>query len=331
MIRRVRAALDPFLLALVAVLVLASLLPPRGGFVPVAEAAADAGIVLLFLLHGAKLSREAIVRGLTAWRLHLAVLATTFVMFPLLGLGFASVPGMAGPLGTGLLFLALLPSTVQSSVAFISIARGNVAAGVCAAAFSNLLGIVLTPLLAFMLMGGTGIAFSLGVAGKLAGQMLLPFAIGHLLRPWIGGLVARRKRLVSILDRGSILLIVYTAFGAAAVEGLWGQVDLDDLAVVAACCLALLALALVFTRAFGRVLGLSREDAIVLRFAGTVKSLATGVPIAGVLFPPAEIGAILLPVMLYHQFQLTACAIIARRLARQVADAVPVGAGVRPG
>ncbi len=325
MIRRLAPVFDPFIMALLATLLLASLLPARGAFVPLAGAAADAGIVLLFFLHGAKLSRAVIVGGLTAWRLHLAVLATTFVLFPLLGLGLAAMPGLAAPLASGVLFLTLLPSTVQSSIAFTSVARGNVAAAVCAASFSNLLGIVLTPLLAFLLLERSGIAFSLAVAGKLAGQLLLPFVAGHLLQPWIGAWVGRHRRLVATVDRGSILLIVYTAFGAAVVAGLWQQLGAADLAILLACCLALLAVVLGFTRAAGKLLRLPREDAIVLRFAGTVKSLASGVPIAGVLFAPAEIGAMLLPVMLYHQLQLTACAIIARRIGR-LAPEQPTGA-----
>jgi sodium/bile acid cotransporter 7 len=276
--------------------------------------AADVGIVLLFFLHGAKLSREAIVGGLLAWRLHLAVLAATFVLFPLLGLGFSAIPGLSPALAAGLLFMTLLPSTVQSSIAFTSIARGNVAAAVCSASFSNLLGIVLTPLLAMALMGGAHAQPSLSGATAIVGQLLLPFIVGHLLRPWLGGWVARHKGLVGRVDRGSILLIVYTAFGAAVVEGLWQQVAPLDLIALVLCCLAILALVLIVTWGAGRLLGFAREDRVVLLFAGSKKSLATGVPIAGVLFPPAEVGAILLPLMLFHQFQLVACAIIARRM-----------------
>lgn len=322
MIRRLAALLDPFILALLGAVALASVLPPRGSFVPVAERAADAGIVVLFFLHGAKLSREAILGGLLNWRLHLAVLAATFVLFPLLGLGFSALPGLSPPLAAGLLFLTLLPSTVQSSIAFTAMARGNVAAAVCSAAFSNLLGIVVTPLLAVALMSGSSAQLSLSAGTAIVVKLLLPFVAGHLARPWIGGWVARHKALVGRVDRGSILLIVYTAFGAAVVAGLWRRIDPVDLAEIVACCLAILALALSATWGAGRLLRLPREDAVVLLFAGSKKSLASGVPIAGVLFPPAEVGAILLPVMLFHQFQLIACALIARRMGRETAPAM---------
>ncbi len=314
MIARLKGLLDPFIVTLLATVALASLVPARGALVPIVEIAADIGIVVLFFLHGAKLSREAILDGLTNWRLHLIVLAATYLMFPLLGLGASHIPGLAPQLAIGVLFLTLLPSTVQSSIAFTAMARGNVAAAVCTASFSNLLGIFLTPVLAFLLIGGTGVEFSLSVVGKLAGQLLLPFVIGHLLRPVIGSWVARRKALVGLVDRGSILLIVYVAFSAAVVQGLWEQVTLADLALVVAAALAILAAALSLTWFIGRALKLAREDAIVLLFAGSKKSLASGVPIAGVLFAPEDIGPILLPIMLFHQFQLTACALIARRI-----------------
>ncbi|WP_205411626.1 bile acid:sodium symporter family protein [Sphingomonas carotinifaciens] len=319
--RALRSVLEPLILALLGTVILASLLPARGSFAVWAGYAADAGIVLLFFLHGAKLSREAIWAGARNWRLHLAVFAVTFMLFPLLGLGFAALPFVPEVLAAGLLFLTLLPSTVQSSIAFTAIARGNVAAAVCSASFSNLIGILVTPALVALLMrvgGGGGV--SLASVEAILLQLLLPFVAGHLLRPLIGGFVGRHKALLGIVDRGSILLVVYTAFGAAVVEGLWRRVSGGDLALLIILCLALLALILALTWALGRLMHLPREDAIVLLFCGSKKSLASGVPMAGVLFPAAQVGVVLLPIMLFHQFQLIACAIIARRYAEQADD-----------
>lgn len=320
MVRKVLALADPFLIALLAAVVLASVLPPRGVWAAVAGGIADAGIVLLFFLHGAKLAREAIVAGARNWRLHLAVLATTYALFPLMGLGISALPFLPRELAAGLLFLTLLPSTVQSSIAFTAMARGNVAAAVCAAAFSNLAGIVATPLLVALLMGGAAAGFSWATAQAIVLQLLVPFVAGHLLRPWIGGFVARHKALVGKVDRGSILLVVYAAFGAAVVEGLWHRVAPASLIVLAGLCLLLLALVLGATLLLGRVLGLPRGDAVVLLFAGSKKSLASGVPMAGVLFPAAQVGMVLLPVMVFHQLQLIACALIAPQLGARAED-----------
>ena len=316
MIRRILGLVEPFILALLGTVLLASVLPARGEWARIAGYAADAGIVLLFFLHGAKLSREAIWDGMRNWRLHLATLAVTFVLFPLLGLGFRLLPFVPATFAAGLLFLTLLPSTVQSSIAFTAIARGNVAAAVCAASFSNLIGIVVTPLLVALLMGRTTGGLSWRSAETIVLQLLLPFVAGHLLRPWIGGFVARNKQWLGRVDRGSILLVVYTAFGAAVVEGLWHKVAPASLLALALLCLMLLGMVLGITTLLGRTMRLSREDAAVLLFCGSKKSLASGVPMAGVLFPAAQVGIILLPVMVFHQLQLIACALIAPRFAK---------------
>jgi sodium/bile acid cotransporter 7 len=314
---RLRQALDPFLLLLIATVALASVLPARGAGARWADGMADAGIVLLFFLHGAKLSRAAIWSGAKAWKLHLATLGTTFLAFPILGLVVGRLGVVPGDMRAGLLFLTLLPSTVQSSIAFTAIARGNVAAAVVSASFSNLIGIVLTPLLVALLMerSGSGGLVSLASIEGIVLQLLLPFVVGHLLRPWIGGLVDRHKAMIGRVDRGSILLVVYAAFSAAVVEGLWSKVSGGELLTLAGLCVAMLGAILLFTLMLGRMLKLPREDAIVLLFCGSKKSLASGVPIAGVLFPASAVGPILLPIMLFHQIQLMACALIARRFA----------------
>ncbi|MGA1799699.1 bile acid:sodium symporter family protein [Sphingomonas sp. 4RDLI-65] len=330
MIGRFLSVFEPFILMLLGTVVLASLVPARGEMATIVGYAADIGIVLLFFLHGAKLSRDAILSGLRNWKLHLAVLAVTFVAFPLFGLGLSALPFVTGPLAAGLLFLTLLPSTVQSSIAFTAIARGNVAAAVCSASFSNLLGILITPALVALLMntsdiGGGSSGISMESVEAIVLQLLVPFVAGHLLRPWIGAWVTRRKAMLTVVDRGSILLVVYSAFGAAVVEGLWTKLSIGDLILIGLLCAALLAFVLALTFAVARLMKLPREDAIVLQFCGSKKSLASGVPMAGVLFPPAQVGVILLPVMLFHQLQLIACAVIARRYA----DAAPVD--IEPG
>ncbi|WP_257540527.1 bile acid:sodium symporter family protein [Sphingobium sp. CFD-1] len=311
---RLRLFLDPFLLLLIAMVVLASLAPAHGRGAQAVNIAADVGIVLLFFLHGAKLSREAIWNGARAWKLHLATLGTTFAAFPLLGLATQQIGALPATMRAGLLFLTLLPSTVQSSIAFTAIARGNVAAAVVSASFSNLLGIFLTPVLVALLMqgGGTAGMISLQSIEGIVLQLLLPFVVGHLMRPWIGGFVERHRTMLGRVDRTSILLIVYSAFSAAVVEGLWHKVSRAELALLTGVCVAMLIVVLLFSWALGRVLGFAREDAIVLQFCGSKKSLASGVPIAGVLFPASVVGPLILPLMLFHQIQLIACALLAR-------------------
>ncbi len=319
-----RLHIDPYLLMLLGTMALATLFPARGVWAPVAGGVADAGIVALFFLHGARLSRQAVLDGARNWRLHLTVLTVTFIVFPILGLCIRALPGLEPELATGLLFLTLLPSTVQSSIGFTAVARGNVAAAVCSASFSNLAGIFITPALVALLITGKSGGISAGMILTIAFQLLLPFLAGHFLRPWIGDWVTRQKKLLSFVDRGSILMVVYTAFGAAVVEGLWRKVAPEDLAMVLAIAIALLTVVLFLNYTIARAMKMPRGDAIVLQFCGSKKSLATGVPMAGVLFAASQVGAILLPVVIFHQVQLMVCAVLAQRY-RAAADRADAG------
>ncbi|MEW9854994.1 bile acid:sodium symporter family protein [Novosphingobium rhizovicinum] len=312
--------IDPFLVCLIVVVVAASLLPVRGVAASAFDGLADVAIGLLFFLHGAKLSRAAIGQGIGNWRLHGLTLASTYLWFPAIGLLTVQlVEGWLNPLlVTGVLFLTLVPSTVQSSIAFTAMARGNVAAAVCSASLSNLLGILVTPLLVGFFIHSR--ASEQGVdwqgAQGIVLQLLVPFLSGHLLRPVIGGFVDRNKKVLMFVDRGSILLVVYTAFSAAVVNGIWQILDLRDLLMLLVLSALVLAAVLLLSGFTGKLAKLPREDRIVLLFCGSKKSMVSGVPMAGALFAPAEVGLVVLPLMIFHQLQLFVCAWLAGRYAR---------------
>ena len=313
---------DNFTLALLSTVLLATLLPASGRAAQFFDGLTTLAIALLFFLHGAKLSREAILNGITHWRLHLLVFCATFVLFPLLGLALKPVlaPLVTPALYVGVLYLCVLPATVQSAIAFTSMARGNVPAAVCSASASTLLGVFVTPLLVNTVVlphGGAGV--SLDSVGRILLQLMLPFVAGHLLRPWIGDFVRRNAAVLKFVDQGSILLVVYTAFSAAVIEGLWKQVPLEALGGLLVVCAVLLALALTLTTLAARKLGFDKADEITIVFCGSKKSLASGVPMAKVLFPASQVGAIVLPLMLFHQIQLMVCAVLAQRYARRPA------------
>lgn len=320
-IPRFLRSLDPFLIMLTMTVVAASLLPAEGRAATLADGLADFAIALLFFLHGAKLSREAIVQSIGNWKLHGLVFASTYILFPVAGLAVIMIAGgWINPLLlAGLLFLTLLPSTVQSSIAFTAMARGNVAAAVTSASLSNLFGIVLTPLLVglFMKAGGGGGQSGWGSVESIVMQLLLPFIGGHVLRPWIGGFIARNKSILQPVDRGAILLVVYTAFSAAVINGIWHRVDIADLAELLALSALILAFIMATNVLIARIAGLPREDSIVLLFCGSKKSLVSGVPMAGALFAPAQVGIVVLPLMIFHQLQLFVCAALAGRFRRQ--------------
>ncbi|WP_079102690.1 bile acid:sodium symporter family protein [Streptomyces sp. TP-A0356] len=321
-----RMPVDPYIVLLLGTVGLAALLPARGAAGQVASGASTAAIAFLFFLYGARLSTREAVAGLKHWRLHVTVLACTFVLFPLLGIaarGLVPVV-LTHDLYTGLLFLTLVPSTIQSSIAFTSIARGNVPAAICAGSFSSLAGIVITPLLAAALLGNSGGGFSLDSLVKIVLQLLVPFLAGQVLRHWIGGFITRHRKVLGLVDRGSILLVVYTAFSEGMVQGIWHQVSPLRLGVLLGVEAAILAVMLVLTWYGGRALGFDREDRIAIQFAGSKKSLASGLPMASVLFG-AHASLAVLPLMLFHQMQLMVCAVIAKRRSHDPRPAVSPG------
>jgi sodium/bile acid cotransporter 7 len=308
--------IDPFLLIMLFTVALASVLPASGAGAAAVDVVTTVGITLLFFLHGVRLKRDTLISAASDWKTHLLIMACTFAMFPLLGIAMrAALPNaLPAPLWAGMLFVCALPSTMQSAIAFTSIGRGNIAVAVCAAAFSNLVGVLITPVLSSVLIGSAGGA-SLSQIGRIASQLLLPFVIGHLMRPQLSAWAERNRKLLMFTDRGTIVLVVYASFSAAIVEGLWTKVAPGQLGVLAVLCLVLLALVLGITTGAARALGYGKPEEVAIVFVGSKKSLASGVPMAKIIFPPAVAGAAILPLMIFHQAQLMACAVIARRYA----------------
>lgn len=315
--------IDRFLLAIVTAAVVASLLPAQGVMVDVVAWATKVAVAVLFFVYGVRLKPEQALAGLKHWRLHLTILALTYLLFPLIGWSLQVLsPWLLSPsLYAGVLYLTLLPSTVQSSINFTSIAKGNVAGAIVSASASNMLGVFLTPLLCWALMSTSGgIAIDPSSILDIIGQLLVPFILGQLSRRWTADWVAARPRL-KLFDQGVVVLVVYSAFSAGMREHMWQQVSITDLLVLLGVCLVVLAGMLWFSHWLAVRLGFDRADVIAIQFCGTKKSLATGLPMANVLFAGSPIGLLVLPLMIFHQAQLMACGSLASRYAKQVPDA----------
>lgn len=310
-----RFGFDYYLLLLLGTVILASLFPASGVSAEVVERVAYFAVALLFFLYGAKLNSKAIVAGISNWRLQLLVFGFTYIVFPICGLALAAAlsPFIEDELATGIIYLSILPSTVQSSIAFTSIARGNVPAAVCAASLSNILGVVLTPALVALLLHASGDGISFQSVLDIGLQIMAPFIVGQLLRPLVGNFISRHTLLTQIVDRGSILIIVYSAFSAGVIAGIWDEVGPMSLAIIVVADIVLLAFILVATGWAGRVAGLAPADRLTLLFCGSKKSLASGLPMANILFAGQAVSIIVLPMMLFHQIQLFVCAVIAQR------------------
>ncbi len=321
--KRPRFLPDNFTLILIGLVVLATVAPVSGKSAQIAELATNLAIGLLFFLHGAKLPTATVLAGIAHWRLHGVVFACTFLLFPALGLALRPIlePVIGIELYRGMLYLCALPATVQSAIAFTSMARGNVPAAICSAATSSLIGIFITPVLVLLMLGAVVQSMPVGEAiGKITLQLLVPFVAGQICRRWIGTWVDKNKAWLKYVDQCSIYLVIYTAFSQAVVEGIWSHLPVWQLlALILACCVLLL-LILVIVGGIAKRLNFSLEDRITILFAGSKKSLATGVPMAQVIFSGAAMGTLLLPLMIFHQIQLMVCAVLAKRYGERPSD-----------
>ncbi|MBK8374691.1 MAG: bile acid:sodium symporter [Sphingomonadales bacterium] len=309
---------DRFVLLLLGAILAGWLVPIKGQGLEIARMISNVSIFALFFLHGLRLPRDEVVKATRSWKLQVAMLGFSFVVMPLAGLALVKSGGSILPqaLAAGILYCAMLPSTVQSAISYSSMGGGNVAASVVGAALSNLAGILLTPALVALLLGASaGVAIGGDAVARIATMLLLPFALGQMVQGWLGIWAVRQKALLSFFDRLVIVITVYVAFAGAVASGSLGQIDAATLSAL----LALLGLLLIFAFggawSIGGLLGLERSDRISLVFAGAQKSIATGAPMAAILFGSSA-GLIVLPAILYHMAQLLLSAPVAARLAK---------------
>ena len=309
---------DPLIVLIILAVIIAIIAPARGNFADIVGQLTNVAIALLFFLYGARLSTQEALYGLKHWRLHLTILAFTFVVYPLIGIALRPLTAVIShDMYLGILFLTLVPSTVQSSVAFTSIAKGNVAGAIVSASASNLVGVIVTPLLVMLLMGtGGGVHIDTSVFGEIALLLLAPFVLGQLTRRWVRK-VAQSKA-TKVVDRGSIAMVVYSTFSKGVVDGIWSSISLWDLAFLVFFAAIFVAFMLWLTRKASQKMGFNRADTIAIEFCGSKKSLATGLPMASVIFASggASLGLLILPLMIYHQVQLMMCSWLAARYAQ---------------
>lgn len=317
---------DWFTPGMVAAVALAWLWPEGGadGGVLHGEWLTKVGVALIFFLYGLTLSFAALRAGALHWRLHLVVQGTTFLIFPLLGFVLVALtPGLvSADLRLGFVFLCVLPSTISSSVALTAAAGGNVAAAVFNATLSSLLGVVLTPLWisVYLSSGGQGGPL-LPVVRDLVIWLLLPMAVGQLFRPWLAAWAERQKGRLHIADRVVILLIIYTSFCNSVQSGLWQGRGASLLVLTVGLCALIFTTAMLLTAAISRWLGFAWPDRITAMFCGSKKTLASGVPMANLIFAGQPVlGIVLLPIMVYHSLQLLASGVLAARWAKTGAN-----------
>ena len=326
-----KAGLDGFMLALLAMIFLAWLWPFPGmkeSPVPLSEISTFA-VSIIFFFYGLKLSPEKLRTGLVNWKLHVMVHLSTFVLFPLLALAFRPLfkTDESQTLWLAIFFLTALPSTVSSSVVMVSIAKGNIPAAIFNASISSLIGVFITPLWMGLVMdAGQGYASGgqgspghfdlLSIVGKLSLQVLLPVCAGIALNKRWGHFAEQHKKYIRYFDQSSILLIVYTSFCESFGEHLFSSLGIKEIVFLGIGMLTLF-FGIYFLLTFiSNLLHFNQEDRVTAVFCGSKKSLVQGAVMSKVLFPGAQAGLMLLPIMIYHALQLIVASIIAQRMAR---------------
>ncbi len=310
--------IDPMIRLIVGAMLLATILPVSGAASRPAHMLVDAAVFVLFLFYGMRLSRSEVWQGLGNHRLLIPLVIWIFGVMGLAGwltwqVSAAMLPPM---LAIGFLYLGVLPSTVQSATIYCSLARGNIAGSVVAAALVNILAVFVSAPLFSLLAGGEGAVFSGGTLVNVLTILLLPFILGQASQRYTRNWVARNRGLIAKMDRGVIGLGVYVAFSGAVEQDIWSTLDLPVWGILLVGCAILLAFAYGGAWLLGGLLRLPRGDRITLLFAGGQKSIAMGAPLATVLFPAAMAGTVLLPLLIYHLAQMVVAAPMAAKLAR---------------
>jgi sodium/bile acid cotransporter 7 len=314
--------LDYFLVGLIAVVATGFAFPSLGasGGLLHLDGVTTYGICGVFFLYGLTLAPERMLHGFRKMKVHAAVQLMTFAVFPAVVLAALWIFPHVLPdaVNIGLFYVATLPSTVSSSVAMVSMARGNVPVALFNATISSLIGVVVTPLWMAWYLASVGFSIPLlPTLLKVALLVILPIVLGQIGRRWLLGWITRNGYWVKHLDRVIILAIVLNSLSDATAAGIWTSHKPTLLIETAAAAMALFFVIYGIGLGVARLLGFDRDDRIAFLFCGSKKSLAVGVPLAPVIFAGmADIGLIIVPIMVFHFFQLVVVSGLAARHAR---------------
>lgn len=315
---------DPLILYLLIALILAYFFPQISyyNFNEIGlQQIIDIGVIIVFFLYGVKLKWKEVFKDLLNWKLHLRIQLITFLLFPVIGLVLFPISRINEsfyPLFLAIFYLCALPSTVSSSVVMVAIAKGNITSAIFNASLSGLIGILLTPLwMSLFLKQGESVESS-SIFISLLTSVVLPVFLGALCQPFLGRHYEKFKNGLSNIDKLTIVLIVYNSFSHTFLDGLFKSVGYEKLLLT--CILVIILFFVVFYLIQflnNRFWKLKREDFITLQFCGTKKSLVHGSVMGSVIFG-GEMGLFLLPIMVYHTFQLLYISFKASQYAKEM-------------
>jgi len=315
--------IDSFVLAIIISIIIAYFLPQLGASdSPVnLNQVSSIGISLIFFFYGLSLDNQAIKNGLKNWKLHVSVQASTFLLFPLIIMVFYPLVKDSSYelIWLSFLFMAALPSTVSSSVVMVSMAKGNLPAAIFNASISGILGIIFTPLWLMPFAEKSSVEFDFSaIYSQLVTEIVIPLALGLLLRRFLAQLAGKYKRQLDIFDKFVILLIIYKSFVQSFEDNIFSQLKLLDMIIMVSIVLVLFFLIYGITGWISKVFKFNHADQITNQYCGTKKSLVHGAVFSEALFGQTKIvGILLLPLMFYHAFQIFIISIFASKEGRK--------------
>lgn len=318
--------IDSFVIAILISVLLAYFFPQIGASdsqIPM-NLISSIGISLIFFFYGLSLSTETIKNGLKNWKLHLTVQSSTFLLFPLLILPFFPLfkNTQYELLWLAFLFMAALPSTVSSSVVMVSMAKGNIPAAIFNASISGIIGVMLTPLWLLPFINQTEVSFNFSsIYIQLLSEIVVPLILGLLLRKFLGLYAQKHKKRLKLFDKFVILLIIYKSFVKSFEDRIFSSVSVFEIVIMVLLVVLLFFIIFLLTGWVGKLLKFDYADRVTNQFCGTKKSLVHGTVFSEALFGQTSIvGIMLLPLMIYHAFQILVISVIAAKSGRKFTE-----------
>lgn len=313
-----------FILCLFAVVLLAFVWPGLGNSRSAGQSV-NFAVVLVFFLQGLSLATRQMLAGCRPLRFHVFVLGWNFILFPALAaLLIAPISFLLGQeLSMGLWMLAILPTTIASATALTVASGGAVPQAIFISIVSNLLAIVLVPLLALAYLSSeSGVALSLmPVFTKLCWIVLLPLIFGQCLRRYLREFSIRITERTRWLPQAAILYIVYLSFAQTVVSGFFESLSLSQFVLALFVVVILLLIASWGVWRSSSWIELQKDERISAFFTASQKSIATGLPLLTTIFASASVsldtGLVLVPLLFYHPLQLLLGGILMHRFTRQ--------------
>ncbi len=285
------------------------------------EVTTKAAVFVIFILQGLSLPMDEIKRGLLQYRTHLFIESFIFLFIPALVWFCMLLTGGIFPfdLRMGFLFLAIVPTTISSSVVFTTQAGGSTMVALFNASASNVLGIFLVPLWVSWQVGQSVALPPVGnLILKIIWMVLVPLILGQALRRWMQELADRNRKKMSNFSMCLILYIVFSTFSNSVKSDSWKSLGMDEISIAFAAVLALLLMIMACGALCLRIANFKREDGIAFFFSATQKALSTGIPMAHALFNTTrlDLALILVPLMFYHPLQLLVGSFIVGKFAK---------------